>query len=64
MWGMATADVQDEIYEVNHCSEREEMPNQVERRWRRMEWTRVSKATDRSRRQIHLLRDSVRKMVM
>ena len=29
--GMAMADVWDERYEVNHCSEREEMPNQVER---------------------------------
>ena len=47
--GIATADVRDERYEVNHCSETEEMPNQVERRWSRMEWSRVSKATDKSR---------------
>ena len=38
MWGeMAMADVRDERYEMNHCSEREEMPNQVERRGSRME---------------------------
>ena len=29
--GIATADVRDERYEVNYCSETEEMPNQVER---------------------------------
>ena len=40
-----------ERYEVNHCSETEEMPNQLERRWSRMEWSRVSNAADRSRRQ-------------
>ena len=34
--GISTADVRDERYEVNHCSETEEMPNQVERRWSRM----------------------------
>ena len=28
--GISTADVQDERYEVNHCSETEDMPNQVE----------------------------------
>ena len=28
--GMATADVRDERYEVDHCSERKEMPNQAE----------------------------------
>ena len=44
-------DVRDESYEVNHCSETDEMPNQVERRWSRMEWSRISKAADRSRRQ-------------
>ena len=49
--GISTVDVQDERYEVNHCSETEEMPNLVERRWSRMEWSRVSKAADRSRRQ-------------
>ena len=48
---MAMADVWDERYEVDHCSEREEMPNLVERRWSRMEWSRVSKAADRSRKQ-------------
>ena len=42
--------VRDDRYEVNHCSETEEMPNQVERRWSRMKWPRVSKAADRSRR--------------
>ena len=46
-----TVDMRDERYDVNHCSETEEMPNQVERRWSRMEWSRVSKAADRSRRQ-------------
>ena len=49
--GIGTADVRDKRYEVNHGSETEEMQNQVERRWSRMEWTRVSKAADRSRRQ-------------
>ena len=49
--GIPTVDVRDERYEVNHCSETEEMPNQVERRWSRMEWSRVSKAADRLRRQ-------------
>ena len=45
------ADVRVERYEVNHCSETKRMPNQVKRRWSRMEWSRVSKAADRSRRQ-------------
>ena len=49
--GIPTVDMWDERYKVNNCSETEEMPNQVERRWSRMEWSRVSKATDRSRRQ-------------
>ena len=49
--GISTVDVRDERYEVNHCSETEEMPNQVERRWSSMEWSRVSKAADRLRRQ-------------
>ena len=49
--GIPTVDVRDERYEVNHCSETEEMPNQVKRRWSRMEWSKVSKAADRSRRQ-------------
>ena len=64
--GIATADVRHERYEVNHCSEIEEMPNQVERRWSGMEWSRVSKAADRSRRQPRdlLHGDGIRKMVM
>ena len=49
--GISTVDVRHERYEVNHCSETEKMPNQVERRWSRIEWLRVSKAADRSRRQ-------------
>ena len=49
--GIPTVDVRDARYEVNHCSETEEMSNLVERRWSRMEWSRVSKAADRSRRQ-------------
>ena len=49
--GIPTVDVRNERYEVNHYSETEEMPNQVGRRWSRMEWSRVSKAADRSRRQ-------------
>ena len=49
--GIPTVDLRDERYEVNHCSETEEIPNQVERRWSRMECSRVSKAADRSRRQ-------------
>ena len=48
---MTIADVQDEKYQVNYCSEREEIPYKVERRWSKMEWSRVSKAADRSRRQ-------------
>ena len=36
--GIPAVDVRDERYEVNHCSETEEMPNQVERLWSRMEW--------------------------
>ena len=43
--------MRDVRYEVNHCSETEEMPNQVEGRWSRMKWSRVSKAADKSRRQ-------------
>ena len=46
-----TVDVRDERYEVSDCSETEEMVNQVERRWSRMEWSKVSNAADRSRRQ-------------
>ena len=49
--GIPMGDVRDKRYEVNHCGETEEMTNQVERRWSRMEWSRVSKAADRSRRQ-------------
>ena len=49
--GIPTVDVRDKIYEVNHCSETEKMPTQMKRRWSRMEWSRVSKAADRSRRQ-------------
>ena len=49
--GIPTVDVRNERYEVNHCIETEEMPNQEERRWSRMEWSRVSKAADRARRQ-------------
>ena len=33
--GIPIVDVRDERYEMNHCSETEEMPNQVERRWSR-----------------------------
>ena len=47
--GIPTVDVRDERYEVNHCNETEEMPNQVERQWNRMEWSRVSNEADRSR---------------
>ena len=46
---MAMADVRDERYEVNYCSEREKLPNQVDIRSSRLEWSRVSKAADRSR---------------
>ena len=49
--GIPPVDVWDESYNVNHYSETEEMPNQEERRWSRMEWSRLSKAADRSRRQ-------------
>ena len=49
--GIPTVDMRDERYEVDRCSETEEMPNQVEIRWSRMEWSRVSKVADRSRRQ-------------
>ena len=48
---ITTADARNERYEVNHCSETEEMPNLVERRWSRMEWSKVSWAAERSRRQ-------------
>ena len=49
--GIPTVDVRDERYEVSHCSETEEITNQVDRRWNRMEWSRVSTAADRSKRQ-------------
>ena len=49
--GIPIVDVRDERYEVNHCSETEEMSYHVERRWSRMEWSRVSKAADKLRRQ-------------
>ena len=49
--GIAKADVRDERYEVNHCSKTEKMPNQVDRRWSKIEWSRVSKTADRSTRQ-------------
>ena len=49
--GIPTVDVRDERYEVKHCSETEEIPNQVERQCSRMECSRVSKTADRSRRQ-------------
>ena len=42
--GIPTVDVRDERYEINHCSETEEIPYQEERRWSRMEWSKVSKA--------------------
>ena len=48
--GIPTVDVRDERYEVNHCTETEEMQNQVERRWSRMKWSTVSKAARRLRR--------------
>ena len=46
--GIPIVDVRDERFQVNHCCETAEMPNQVESR---MEWSRVSKAADRSRKQ-------------
>ena len=46
--GIPTVDVWDDRYEVDYCSETEEMQNQVERRWSR---SRVSKPANRSRRQ-------------
>ena len=46
-----TVDLRDERYEVNHCNETGEMPNQAERRWSRMKRSRVPKAAGRSRRQ-------------
>ena len=48
---ISTVDMRDDRYEVNNCSETQEMPNQVERPWNKMEWSRVSKASDGSRRQ-------------
>ena len=49
--GIPTVDVRDKRYEVNYCRETEEMPNQVERRWSRMEWSRTLMEADTSRRQ-------------
>ena len=38
-------------YEVNHFRGVPEIPNQVDRRWSKMEWSIVSKAAERSNRQ-------------
>ena len=46
--GIPAVDVRDESYEVKHYIETEEMTNKVERRWSTLEWSRVSKAADRS----------------
>ena len=46
---ITTVYMRDERKEVNHCSETEEMPNQVERRWSRIEWSKVLKAEGRQR---------------
>ena len=46
---MKTADERDDRLEVNHCRSSLEMPNQVDRRWSKMKWSRVSKAAERSR---------------
>ena len=56
----------DERYEVNHCSETEEMPNQVERRLSRMEWSRVSKTAEIKKTKAGdlLHGDGIRKMVI
>ena len=64
--GVPTVDERDERYEVNHCNETEETSNQVERRWIRMECSRVAKAADRSRRQARdlLHRDGIINMGM
>ena len=48
---METADVRDDRYEVSHYRGSTEMLNQVEIRWSDIEWSRVSKAAERSRRQ-------------
>ena len=47
--GMETADVRDDRKEVNHCRGSSEMPNQVERRWSKIEWSMVSKVAERQR---------------
>ena len=44
-----TAGMWNDRYEVNHCRGSSEMPNQVERRRSKMEWSRVSKAAKRQR---------------
>ena len=48
--GIHTVDVRDERYEVCHCSETEEMPNQVENKGVGWNGRQKSKAADRSRR--------------
>ena len=45
------ADVRDDSQEVNHCRDSSEILNQVERQWSKIEWSRVSKAAERLRRQ-------------
>ena len=65
--GIPTVDVRDERYEVNHCNETEEIPNQVERRWSRMEWLGVRKAADNIKKTKAgdlLHGDGIRKMVV
>ena len=62
VWRDPTVDVRDERYEVNHCSETEEMPNQV-KKWSGREYQRQlidqeDKAGDL------LLGDGIRKMVI
>ena len=43
---MVTTDVR--TYEVNHCREREDIPNEIERRDIKVELSRISKAAKRS----------------
>ena len=63
--GIPTVVVWDKRYEVNDCSETEEISNQVERRWSRMEWSRVSKALMKKTKAGDLLhRHGIRKMVV
>ena len=65
--GIEIEDVQGK-YEVNQWREREDMPNQLETRCSKIEWSRISKAAERSRRQrqdIYLLvKDSIWEMVI